>query len=58
MLHVGVCCVVETVLCSLVVSYCVRADLLEVRFVVFYHFPKCVLVYINIKGEVYAVKLV
>ena len=35
-----------------------RADLLAVMFVVFFHFPKCVLVHIRIKCEVGAVKLV
>ena len=35
-----------------------RADLLAVVFVVFCHFPKCVLVHIRIKGWVGAVKLV
>ena len=35
-----------------------RADLLAVVFVVFCHFPKCVLVHVRIKGEVGAVKLV
>ena len=57
-LHVGVCCVVVSVPCSLVVTCWERADLLAVRFVVFSHFPKCVLVHIKIKGEVGAVKLV
>ena len=58
MLHVGVCCNVESVLCSLVVTCWERADLLAVVFVVFCHFPKCVLVHIRNKGEVGAVKLV
>ena len=44
--------------CSLVVTCWERADLLAVVFVVFCHFPKCVLVHIRIKGEVGAVKLV
>ena len=35
-----------------------RVDLLAVVFVVFCHFPKCVLVHIWIKGEVGAIKLV
>ena len=58
MLHVGVCCNAVSVLCSLVVICWERADLLAVVFVVFCHFPKCVLVHIRIKGEVDAVKLV
>ena len=53
-----VCCAVVSVLCSLVVTCWERADLLTVVFVVFCHFPKCVLVHIRIKGEVGAVKLV
>ena len=52
MLHVDVCCAVVFVTCW------ERADLLAVVFVVFCHFPKCVLVHIRIKGEVGAVKLV
>ena len=55
MLHVGVCCAVVSVHCSLVVTCWERADLLAV---VFCHFPKYVLVHIRIKGEVGAVKLV
>ena len=58
MLHVGVCCAVVSVPCSLVVTCWERADLLAVVFVVFCHFPKCVLVHIRFKGEVGAVKLV
>ena len=58
MLHVGVCCVVVSVPCSIVVTCWERADLLAVSFVVFCHFPKCGLVHIRIKGEVGAVKLV
>ena len=58
MLHVDVCCAVASVLCSLVVTCWERADLLAVVCVVFCHFPKCHLVYIRIKGEVGAVKLV
>ena len=58
MLHVGVCCAVVSVTCSLVVTCCESADLLAVVFVVFCHFPKCVLVYIRIKGEVVAVTLI
>ena len=46
------------VLCSLVVTYWERADLLAVVCEVFCHFPRCALVYIRIKGEVGAVKLV
>ena len=49
---------VYVVLCSLVVTCWERADLLAVVCVVFGNFPKCVLVYIRIKGEVGAVKLV
>ena len=58
MLHVDVCCAVASVQCSLVVTSWERADLLAVVCVVFCHFPKCVLAYIRIKGEVGAVKLV
>ena len=58
MLHVGVCCNVESVLCSFAVTCWERADLLAVVFVVFCHFPKCVLVHIRNKGEFGAVKLV
>ena len=58
MLRVDVCCAVASVSCSLVVTCWERADLLAVVCVVFCHFPKCVLVYIGIKGEVCAVKLV
>ena len=58
MLHVGVCCAVVSVPCSLVVTCWERADLLAVVFVVFCLFPKCVMVHIRIKGEVGAVKLV
>ena len=58
MLHVGVCCAVVYVPCSIVVTCSERADLLAIMFVVFCHFPKCVLVHIRIKGEVGAVKLV
>ena len=57
-LHVGVCCAVLSVPCGLVVTCLERADLLAVIFVVFFHFPKCVLVHIRIKGEFGAVKLV
>ena len=35
-----------------------RADLLAVVFVVFCHFPNCVLVHIRIRGKVGAIKLV
>ena len=41
MLHVGMCCNVEVVLCSLVVICWERADLLADVRVVFCHFPKC-----------------
>ena len=58
MLHVDVCCAVVFVPCSHVVTCWERADLLAVVFVVFCHFPKCVLVHIRIKGEVGAIKLV
>ena len=58
MLHVGVCCAVVSVPCSPVVNCWERADLLAVVFVVFFHFPKCVLVHIRIEGEFGAVKLV
>ena len=54
----GMCCAVVFVLCSLVVVCWESADLLAVVFVVFFHFPKCDLVHIRIKGEVGAVKLV
>ena len=57
-LHVGVCWAVVAVACSLVVTCWERAVLLAVVFVVFCHFPKCVLVHIGINGEVGAVKLV
>ena len=50
--NVGVCCNVVSVLCSLEVNCWERVDLLAVVFVVLCHFPKCVLVYIRIKGEV------
>ena len=46
------------VLCSVVVTCWKRADLLAVVYVLFCHFPKCVLVHMRIKGEVGAVKLV
>ena len=62
MLHVGVCCAAMSVPCSLVVTSLERADLLAVMyilcFLVFRHFPKCVLVHIRIKREVGAAKLV
>ena len=58
MLHVDVCCAVASVPCSLVVTCWERADLLAVVCVVFCHFPNCDLVYIRIKGEIGAVKLV
>ena len=47
MLHAGACCVVVSVPYSLVVTCWERADLLAVVFVVFCHFPKCVLVHIR-----------
>ena len=49
---------VLSVPCSLVVTSRQRADLLAVLFVVFFQFPKCVLVHIRIKGEVGTVELV
>ena len=58
MLHVGVCCADVSVPCSHVITCGERADLFSVVFVVFYHFPKCDLVVIRIKGEVSAVNLV
>ena len=58
MLHVGVCCNVDSVLCGLAVICWERADFLAVVCVMFCHFPKCVLVHIRSKGEVGAVKLV
>ena len=58
MLHVDVCHAVASVPCNLVVTCWERADLLAIVGVVFCHFPKCVLVYIRIKGYVGAVKLV
>ena len=58
MLHVGVCCAVVSIPCSLVVTCWERAYLLAVAFVVFCHFPKCVLVHIRNKGEVGPAKLV
>ena len=62
MFHVGVCCTFVSVPCSLVITCWERADLLAAVcvvfvFLVFCHFPKCVLVHIRIKGEVGAVKL-
>ena len=48
MLHVGVCCAVVSVPCSLVVTCWERVVLLAVLFVVLCHFPKCVLVHIII----------
>ena len=57
MRHVGVCCAIVSVPCCLVVTCWERADLLAAMFVVYCHFPKCVLVHIRIKGEVGAVKL-
>ena len=44
MLHVGLCCVVVSVPCSLVVTCWERADLLAVVFVGFDTFNKCILV--------------
>ena len=56
--HIGVCCNVKSVFCSLVVTCWERADLLAVACVVFCHFLKCVMVHNRIKGKVGAVKLV
>ena len=58
MLHVDVCCAVASIPSSRRVTCWERADLLAVVCVVLCHFPKCVLVYIRIKGEVGDVKLV
>ena len=58
MLHVGVCCAVVSVPCSLVVTYSKRAHLLAVMFVAFCHFPKSFLANIRIKGEVEALTVV
>ena len=58
MLHVDVCHAVTPVPCSLEVTCWERADLLATVCVVFCHFPKCVLVYIRIKRDVGAMKLV
>ena len=58
MLYVDVCHAVGSVPCNLVVTSWEKADLLAIVCVVFCHFPKCVLVYIRIKGDVGAVKLV
>ena len=51
MLHVGVCCVVMSVTCSLMVNCWERAGLLAVLFVVFCYFLICALVHIRIKGS-------
>ena len=56
MLQVGVCCAVVFVPCSLVVACWEGAGLLAVMFVVYCHFPRCVLVLIGVGGEVGAVK--
>ena len=59
LLVVSECFDVVSISCSLVVTCWERADLSAVLcFLVLYHFPKCVLVHIRIKGEVGAVKLV
>ena len=57
-LHVGVCCAVMFVSCSHIATCWERADLFVDKFVVFCHFPLCVLVHIRIKGKVGAVKLI
>ena len=49
---------VFVVLFNRVVTCLERADHFAVMCVVFYHFPKCVLIHIRIKGEAGAVKLV
>ena len=61
MLHVNVCCDVVLFLAALwspagkaLISWL----LCVLCFLVLFHFPKCVLVHIRIKGEVGAVKLV
>ena len=48
MLHGGVRCAVVSDPCSLVATCWERTDLLDVVFVVFCHFSKCVLVHIRI----------
>ena len=58
MLHVGVCCTVVSVPCSLMVTCLERAELLGVVFVAICHLRKCVLVHIKIKSEAGAMKLV
>ena len=58
LLHVGVCCAIVSVSCSLVVTCWERADLLAVLFCCSCHFPKCLLAHLRIKGEVGAVRLV
>ena len=58
MIHFDVSFAVVSVPCSLVVTSWERAGLLAVMFVVFWQYPKCVLVHIRIKGEMGAVKLV
>ena len=58
MLHVDVWHAVASVPCNLVVTCWERTDLLAIVCVVFCHVSKCVLVYIRIKGDVGAVKLV
>ena len=62
MLYISVCFDVMSVSCSLVVT-CWGGGLISrlsfvLCFLVLYHFPKCVLIHIRIKGEVGAVKLV
>ena len=58
MLLVGVWCNDVSVHCSVVVTCWEKADHLAVVCAVFCQFPKCVMVYIRIKGVVAAVKLV
>ena len=58
MLHVGVCCAVVSVPCSLVVTFWERADVLAVVFVVVLSLSQMCPGHIRIKGEVGAVKLV
>ena len=56
MLHVGVCCAVVSVPCSIVVTSWERTYLITVVFVVFCYFANYVLVHIITKGEVGTLK--
>ena len=63
MFHVGVCCAIVSAHCSFVVIVPDGKELAFwlsclLWFLVFCHFPKCVLVHIRIMGEVGSVKLV